>query len=751
MSACPVLRLRLLGRFSVTRDGGDACLNLPTKKTGALLAYLAMSRDFAASREELAALLWGGCSDQQARQSLRQALALLRREIGVATALVADTRMVRLDPAHWSIDAREFVALARSSSADDLARAAQLLSGDFLTGLNIDEESFEEWVAEQRTRLQRAASQLCETFVKHPDLVRDKDLALVAVDQLTVLDPLREDWHRIAIALYARYRGKNEALARANHFAGLLMRELGVNPEPETRAMLDTIKGSDRTAIAPVTTRADSAVMAIMPPPIPGPPPALQTGATPAQPPLIPSLPEPHARRFTWRAAAALAAVLVAGVGFGSRALHSVTKPTSTQAQAVSTAPADAWPSPSIHPKAEHRNGIVPIVILPFTVLGATDDAVALTASMLTDDLTNLLSRVPSFRVISPQTARSYRDKAIDAAQLGEELHVRYVLEGSIRAEGDNRRINVALIDAASRITVWSGRIDRTGTDRQGVRDEIVGRLARELQFEVPPIESVRLSNDFDAGALAYKGWAALSQVSLDGYRQALDLFNQALERDPENLSALTGVGAYHARMGAQVLDTDPMGHRDQAVKILRDVLARDPNSSAANSYLGLALNKLPTLPEAMKHLQRAVDINPSDASAYAQIGNAQIRSGKPAEGLENVRYAMQLSPRDPIMPVWLEFAGNAELELNHYDEAISYFRHSIALNSGYPRSWAGLVAAEALAGQSQDARDALGRLRTFAPSLNDEGLIKQFGRHDGSRLYDGLRLALGPTISLRN
>jgi len=728
MKACPVLRLQLLGRFSVTPDGSDAALNLPTKKTGALLAYLGMSRDFAASREELAALLWGGCSDQQARQSLRQALALLRKEIGISTALVADTRMVRLDPAFWSIDAREFSALARSSSEQDLARAAQLFSGDFLTGLNIDEETFEEWVAAQRTRLQTAASQLCETFVGHPELVQDKDLALAAVDQLTALDPLREDWHRIAIALYARYRGKNEALARANHFAGLLMRELGVNPEPETRKMLDSIRSGDGLASAPIATRADAAAMAVSPPPIPDRPP-----------------PEPLSRRFPWRAAASLAVVLVSCISLGSQALHSDAKPTST------TARAEAWRSPAADPKAERRNGIVPIVVLPFTVLGADDDTVLLTASMLTDDLTNLLSRVPSFRVISSQTARSYHDKAVDAAQLGEELQVKYVLEGSISADGDNRRINVALIDAASRITVWSARIDRTGTDRQGVRDEIVGRLARELQFEVPPIESVRLSRDFDAGALAYKGWAALSPVRLEAYRQALDLFNQALARDPDNLSALTGLGAYHARMGAQVYDNDPIGHRSQAEKILRDVLARDPNSSVANFYLGLALNKLPTLPEAMKHFQHAIDINPSDASAYAQIGNAQIRSGKPAEGLENVRYAMQLSPRDPIMPVWLEFAGNAELELSHYDEAIGYFRRSIALNSGYPRSWAGLVAAEALSGQSKDAHDALEKLRTFVPGLNDEALMRQYGRHDSSRLYAGLRMALSPAVSLRN
>src|SRR5262245_17029852 len=109
MRACPVLRLRLLGRFSVTDVDSDTCLNLPTKKTGALLAYLGMSRDFTASREELAALLWGDRSDQQARQSLRQALALLRKEIGSSDALVADTRIVRLDPSFWSIDARDFV------------------------------------------------------------------------------------------------------------------------------------------------------------------------------------------------------------------------------------------------------------------------------------------------------------------------------------------------------------------------------------------------------------------------------------------------------------------------------------------------------------------------------------------------------------------------------------------------------------------------------------------------------------------
>ena len=316
------------------------------------------------------------------------------------------------------------------------------------------------------------------------------------------------------------------------------------------------------------------------------------------------------------------------------------------------------------------------------------------------------------------------------------------MLEGSVRLHDDTLRVNVELINPATRLSVWSGRVERSGGDRQGVRDEIVSRLARELQFEVLPIESLRLSSDFDADALAYRGWAALSQINLDGYKDALTLFNQALERDPQSLSAKTGIGAFHARMGAQVLDTESRGHRAKAEEILREVLSRDPNSSQAHFYLALALNVLPTLPEALEHFERATRIDPSDASAHAQIGHGLIRSGRPAEGLEHVRYAMRLSPRDPIMPVWLEFAGNGELELNNYPEAIAMFQRSIALNSAYPRSWAGLAAAHALAGKPNEAHRHADKLKTFAPNLGNEALARQFGRHEGSRLREGLVLA---------
>ncbi|RXH07556.1 hypothetical protein EAS56_32375 [Bradyrhizobium guangzhouense] len=723
------MRLRLLGRLVVSSlDDPSISISLPTRKSGVLLAYLAMSRDYAARREELATLLWGDCSDQQARQSLRQALALLRKHLG-PSLVVADAGVVRLDGELWSIDAREFEQLSRSTTAVELALAARLFTGDFLAGHHIDEEGIEEWVAGQRTRLQLAAAHLCATFVDRPDLVEDPNDAIAAVEQLVALDPLREDFQRLAIALYARHHGRHEALTRAAGFADMLQRELGVGPEKATRTMLDGLRAS--------AAEADRVVAAAAPvPPIPD------------APPLPTAVVAPRRKESAWRqmvgrvaAGSGLVLLLTLGALFELRARQH--PDVAELAAGASPEAADSWRSPSSSGDAMLPNGLVPIVVLPFTTLGAADDHLQLTADMLTDDLTNTLSRLPSFRVISEQTARSFAGRPIDVGRLGSELKVRYVLEGSVRRREEGLRVNVELVDPASRLSIWSSRIERDGADRQGLRDEIVARLARELQFEMLPIESSRLSQSSDAAALAYRGWAALSEVRLEGYQQALALFQGALEKEPQNLRALTGIGAYHARMGAQVLDTEPMAHRKAAIEILRQVLERDPDSSNAHFYLALALNTLPTLPEAMEHLERAIRIDPSDASAHAQIGNGLIRTGRPAEGLAHVRYAIRLSPRDPIMPIWLEFAGNGELELKRYPEAIALFKRSVALNPRYPRGWAGLTAAYALEGDVEEAHRMAERLRMFAPTLDNNGLATQFGRHPGSALRAGLQLAL--------
>ena len=171
--------------------------------------------------------------------------------------------------------------------------------------------------------------------------------------------------------------------------------------------------------------------------------------------------------------------------------------------------------------------------------------AADLTGYWLTDDLTNTLSRSPGLRVISRQSMQGYRGKPVDVAAVGTELEVRYVLEGSIRREGDRLRVNVELIDPATRSPAWSARVERQNGEQSAVRDEIVGRLARELTLEIPTIEVARGPADPGVHDLNYKGWAAIyaSGTSAGALRQAEEAFSQALMRVPNSKAAQIGRG----------------------------------------------------------------------------------------------------------------------------------------------------------------------------------------------------------------
>jgi DNA-binding SARP family transcriptional activator/TolB-like protein/Tfp pilus assembly protein PilF len=766
-------RLRLLGRLELSIDDRTS-VRLSTRKAGALIAYLAMTPAHTASREELATLLWGSCSDQQARQSLRQALVMLRKDLKQPDFIKSNTDRIELLPGQWWVDACEFERLTKSFDGTELAQAAGLFGGEFLAGFSLDEEGFDEWVAGQRQRMQRAAARLCETLAARPDLVVDGEQALGAVERLLALDPLREDWQRIALTLYARYRGKSEALSHAEEFAALLRRELAVAPERRTQELVASIRDG---AIACVTARSVAAAPATVPGADAARLVAGEGDARTAAP--VPAAPPP---RWPIRGLAAAAAVVALGVWLThyNRELRGIPAPApSVQTAATQpddprpppprpgmpdtipievlrSSPADPWRSPPspAQPRdasAIDTGSIISIAVLPFTSYGESAGEIEMIAGMMTDDLTNLLSRNRTFRVISRATARSFKDRAVDLATIGTELQVRYVLEGSVRMLADKLRVNVELIDSASRTAVWSGRIERDGADQHGVQDEIVGRLARELHFEILPVENARRRDDPSAVALVYRGHAAMNaafaKTGNESFKKAESLFREALERDPDNLQAMVGLGAYHANIGAQALTADSKAHLDQAREILTGVLARAPNNGAAPFYLGLVHSASGKLDDALAAFTRAVEINPSHASAHAHIGHALARMGRASEGLEHLYYAMRLSPRDPNLSYWFEFVGGAELALDHLDKAIENFSRSHAINPGYPRSLAGLAAAHALAGNIVEARKFADRLRALAQQSDVEVLVRRFGRNPKTspQLHDGLRQALAP------
>lgn len=260
-----VLRLTVLGGFELTDERG-AAVDIRIRKARALLAYLALQADRPVRRETLAALLWGDRPESQARQSLRQALAGLRRALGSRAGLLrraAET--LSLDQEQLQVDALEFQALTGSHDADKLDRAIALYGGTLLAGLELGVPGYEDWLAQTRTRLEQLAlttmrSRLRQRMETAPGPETER-----LAGRVLAMDALDESTHRLLMEHYMRTRNFGAALRQFRLCQQTLRHELGVAPEAQTRALYHRLLqmrsrpggglGADRPEVIPETTR----------------------------------------------------------------------------------------------------------------------------------------------------------------------------------------------------------------------------------------------------------------------------------------------------------------------------------------------------------------------------------------------------------------------------------------------------------------------------------------------------------------
>jgi predicted ATPase/DNA-binding SARP family transcriptional activator len=262
------LKLTLLGGFQAQLEPGPA-LVLATKKTQALLAYLALPLGQAHAREKLATLLWGDMQDAQARGNLRHALSRIRKALPRTTrpGMLLDGASVALDPAAVDVDVAQFERLVADGSADALGRAASLYRGDLLAGLALAERPFEEWLTSERERLHELAIQGLGRLLIHQQKADAAEPAVQTGLRLLALDPLQEPVHRAVMRLYARLGRREAALRQYQYCVDALKRELSASPEAETTQLFQQILRSrpihsDRTA-RPGTAGGDPAPGAI--------------------------------------------------------------------------------------------------------------------------------------------------------------------------------------------------------------------------------------------------------------------------------------------------------------------------------------------------------------------------------------------------------------------------------------------------------------------------------------------------------
>lgn len=250
------LKVSLLGGMEICPDGG-APEPAVTRKAGAMIAFLALQHGHAQSREKLAGLLWSHNTDDQARTNLRQALSRLRKALsnGDDGLLVADASRVRLDPDKLDLDVTRFEGLAADGSPDSLEAALALYRGDLLDGVSLNEEAFEDWLRGERERLRSVAITALEKLAGHYESTKDMARCIAAAARLVAMDPLREAAHRTLMRAYAAQGRQALALKQYQRCHDIMRRELGVEPDGDTRALYRNIreKRGEATADGPVT------------------------------------------------------------------------------------------------------------------------------------------------------------------------------------------------------------------------------------------------------------------------------------------------------------------------------------------------------------------------------------------------------------------------------------------------------------------------------------------------------------------
>jgi TolB-like protein/class 3 adenylate cyclase len=327
------------------------------------------------------------------------------------------------------------------------------------------------------------------------------------------------------------------------------------------------------------------------------------------------------------------------------------------------------------------------IVVLPFANIGG-DPEQEYFVDGVTESLTTDLSRMIGSFVIGRNTAFTYKGKHVDLKRVGQELGVRYVLEGSVQRSGNRMRVNVQLIDSETGNHLWAERFDKPVADLFDMQDEVVARLANQLGTELITAEARRAEraphpNSMD---LYFQGMSVANRgFTPENLSQARSLFERALSLDHGNIEALVGT-AYVDAMRSIDFQTDDKPVRLAAAEAtLTRVLTMIPNHAMAHCLFGVVQIFSNRAIQGIAACEQALELDRNLAQAHGWIGLGNCFSGRAEETEAHVLKALRLSPRDSKTFNWMAQLGVAKSYLGDDDAAVASFRRSIETNRNAP------------------------------------------------------------------
>ncbi len=411
--------------------------------------------------------------------------------------------------------------------------------------------------------------------------------------------------------------------------------------------------------------------------------------------------------------------------------------------------PAQAKPPPSAT-LGEPGPPRLSIVVLPFANMSG-DASRDYFVDGVTDSLTTDLSRIRGALVIGRSTAFTYKGKAADVRQIGRELNVRYVLEGSVQRGGNRLRVNVQLLDAETASHIWAERFDKSIADLFDMQDEIVSRLANGLGQELARAEARRAERKANPDSMDhfFLGYALMNKGHTAAILDEARLhFDRALDLDSDNVDALVGRAWADMALVGNWLSADRRDRLRSAEAYVAKALKLSPDFAAAHCALGTLRIYSNRAVQGIAECERSLAIDRNLASAHGFIGMAKIFCGCNEETEAHILEALRISPRDEFAWVWMNSAGTAKFHLGRDEEALAWLNRSIELNPNSPVARFCLAATLAHLDRVEEAREAARACLEINPSFT----IARFRRQTSSdnpvylagreRMYEGLRKA---------
>jgi len=400
----------------------------------------------------------------------------------------------------------------------------------------------------------------------------------------------------------------------------------------------------------------------------------------------------------------------------------------------------------------EPRIEMPSIAVLPFTNMSGDADQEYFSDGISEDIITDL-SKISGLMVISRNSTFTYKGKAIDAKQVGRDLGVRYVLEGSVRKAGNRVRITGQLIDAVTGGHLWAERYDRDLTDIFEIQDDVTRRIVDALKVTLSPAENARLADsgthNIDAYDYFLRGREFLlgQNKNRDKFEQSLKLFTRALELDPNYSQAYAGLSWAHIFDYFNRWSDNPDNSLQVAKHNAEQAVQKDPNEPLARFAASLAAMFGKDLDRAKSEADIALSLNPNFALAYANLGTICAYSGQALAAITAIERAMRLDPA--WSQQYLHFLGTAYLLAGKYETAAALLRQRVLLVPGTDFTRAILASALGHLGEIDEARRIWRELKEINPkySFSEHFARQPFKREeDVRRIAEGLAKAGLPT-----